>query len=184
MSSTDWGADCMVLLDLHRSSNRSELYYECVVYSLLYLSTCINTRLAHSCQLHLCNSDSRNTKLTDNCWVYLSVVLSTKLNLYFLLPKGFPHAQTYIQYSVWYRMLTHPKMFIVCNGLSWLMTILYPPLIWHKLCRTEYLISNLIGPVAFGRRSCMDLIPFLYNKQTHYCRLYICSPYWPIVSFQ
>ena len=102
----------------------------------------------------------------------------------FFLTKGFPHAQTYIQYSVWYRMLTHPKMFIVGNGLSWLIILLYLPLIWHNLCRTEYLISNLIGPVAFGRRNCMDMIPFSYNKQTHYCRLYICSPYWPIVSFQ
>jgi hypothetical protein len=57
----------MVLLDLHRSSIRSELDYECVDYCLLYLSTCINTRLAHNCQLHLCNSDSRITELTDNC---------------------------------------------------------------------------------------------------------------------
>ena len=61
------GEDFMVLLDLHRSSIRSELDYECVDYCLLYLSTCINMRLAHNCQLHLCNSDSRITELTDNC---------------------------------------------------------------------------------------------------------------------
>jgi hypothetical protein len=80
IDSYHWGADCIVLLDLHRSSNRTELYYECVVYCLLYLSTSINTRLAHSCLLHLCNYDSRNTKLTDNCWLYVSLLSTRRPN--------------------------------------------------------------------------------------------------------
>ena len=67
VSSTDSGADNTVLLNLYRSLIQTELDCECVVYCLLYLSTCINTRLVHNCQLHLCNSDSFNTKLTDNC---------------------------------------------------------------------------------------------------------------------
>jgi hypothetical protein len=50
VSSTDWGADSTVLLNLYRSLIRSELDYECVVYCLLYISACINTRLADNCQ--------------------------------------------------------------------------------------------------------------------------------------
>ena len=67
VSSTDWGADSTVLLNLYRSLKRSELDYECVVYCLLYISPCINTRLAYNCQLHFCHSDSCNRKLTNNC---------------------------------------------------------------------------------------------------------------------
>ena len=67
----------------------------------------------------------------------------------------------------------------VCHGWSHYYTL-------HSsdINCTEYLISNLIGPVAFGRRSCMDLIPCSYNKQTHYCRLYICSPAYGVYISQ
>ena len=50
VSSTDWDADSTVLLNLYRSLIRSELDYECVVYCLLYISACINTRLTDNCQ--------------------------------------------------------------------------------------------------------------------------------------
>jgi len=88
-------------------------------------------------------------------------------------------------YNVWCRILTHQKLFIAGNPR--LITLIYPPRITRVSSDINFVVllnmSSRIWsiPIRLEDGSCMDLIPYLCNKQkknivVYYIFLLCCRP--------